>query len=118
APAWATADHRKGPFAPRSPYFGEFARQAAQWFRGRVHRFSIWNEPNYRSWLSPMSQAPGIYRALYSEGYKNIKRVDPTDQVLIGETSPYGEGGRAWSPLGFLRAVLCNGRCRLRTDGY
>jgi hypothetical protein len=117
APAWATADHRKGPFAPRSPAYGEFARQAAVWFRGRVHRFSVWNEPNYRSWLSPAQQAPGIYRALYSQAYKNIKHVDATDQVLIGETSPYGERA-AWAPLSFLRAVLCNGRCHLRTDGY
>jgi hypothetical protein len=119
APAWATADHRKGTFAPRSPYFGEFARQAALWFRGRVHRFSIWNEPNYVSWLSPQSQAPGIYRALYTAAYSKIKRVDPTDQVLLGETSPYAERRRAIAPLAFLRGVLCNGHCGLlRTDGY
>ena len=119
APAWATANHRKGNVAPRSPYFGEFARQAAAWFRGRVHRFGIWNEPNYVSWLSPQSSAPGIYRALYTAAYSKIKHVDPTDQVLIGETSPYGERRLAIAPLAFLRGVLCNGHCgMLRTDGY
>lgn len=118
APAWATADHRKGVFAPRSGYFGEFARQAAQWFRGRVTRFSIWNEPNYVGWLAPASQAPGIYRGLYQGAYTNIKHVSPTAQVLIGETSPYYESRRAIAPLAFLRGVLCNGRCHLKTDGY
>ena len=118
APAWATANHRKGTFAPRSPYFGEFARQAAAYFKGRVKRFSVWNEPNYVAWLGPASSAASIYRALYNAAYSNIKRVDHSDQVWIGETSPYYESRRAIAPLNFLRQVLCNGRCHLRTDGY
>jgi hypothetical protein len=118
APAWATGNRRKGTFAPKAGYYGEFARQAAAWFRGRVQQFSVWNEPNYVSWLSPQRSAPAIYRALYQHAWHNIKHVDGRDQVLIGETSPYGEGRRAIAPLAFLRSVLCNGRCHLRTDGY
>ena len=70
------------------------------------------------SWLSPPSRAPALYRALYQHGYASIKRVDPQAQVLIGETAPYYEPGRAIAPLAFLRGVLCNGHCRLVTDGY
>ena len=118
APAWATANHRKGTFAPNSRYFGEFARQAAAYFKGRVKRFSVWNEPNYVAWLGPANHAAGIYRALYRQAWRNIKHVDASDQVWIGETSPYYESRRAIAPLNFLRQVLCNGRCHLRTDGY
>lgn len=118
APAWATANHRKGVYKPSPGYFGEFARQAAQWFGDRVQRYSVWNEPNYISWLAPQSNAPSIYRALYQRGYASIKRVAPNAQVLIGETSPYAEPGRAIAPLAFLRGVLCNGHCPLTTDGY
>jgi hypothetical protein len=106
-PAWAAANHRKGVFAPKSGYFAEYARQAAVWFRGRVHRWSIWNEPNFSSWLQPQRRAAGIYRALYTRGYASIKGVDPTNTVLIGETSPYSERRIAISPLKFLRDVLC-----------
>ncbi len=118
APAWATGNHRVGPDNPQSKYFGEFAREAAQYFGARVTRYSIWNEPNYVGWLSPQGSAPGLYRALYQQGYSNIKRVNPKAQVLIGETSPYAERRLAIAPLAFMRAVLCNGRCHLRADGY
>jgi len=59
---------------------------AAEHFRGKVDRYSIWNEPNYVGWLSPLSQAPRLYRALYISGYRAIKKADPSAQVLIGET--------------------------------
>ena len=106
APAWATSNHRKGSTSPRANYFAQYALQAANWFKGRVHRWSIWNEPNFKSWLQPMNRAPAIYRSLYINGYNQLKRVDPTNQVLIGEFSPYAERGRATAPLAFLRSVL------------
>jgi len=107
APAWAAANHRVGADRPRATQFAEFARRAAIHFRGRVHRYSIWNEGNYKSWLQPMSQSGTIYRKLYVAGYRAIKNVDPTAAVLIGETSPYALRGRAISPLSFLRQLAC-----------
>src|SRR4051794_6615883 len=107
APAYATANHRIGPYKPKAPAFRAFARAAAEHFRGKVDRYSIWNEPNYVRWLSPLSSGPKLYRALYVAGYDAIKNADPNASVLIGETSPIERRIRATAPLKFLRAVPC-----------
>lgn len=119
-PAWASKNHHKSVIPGRTTarYFGEFAQQAAAHFRGRVSRFGIWNEPNFISWLAPARSAPANYRNLYRAAYAGIKRADPADAVLIGETSPYAEPRRAIAPLAFMRGVLCNGHCPLVADGY
>jgi polysaccharide biosynthesis protein PslG len=126
-PAWASARHGKpSNYKPNPLLFAQFARAAAKHFKGRVDRYSIWNEPNYSSWLNPHVSAPQQYRALYIGAYKGIKRVDPNAQVLLGETSPIGRSGVASSPLTFLRQITCSKpdysaarRCPpLRTDGY
>jgi hypothetical protein len=126
APKFATADHRIGPRAPKARYYRQFVKAAAQHFAGRVDRYSIWNEPNYVGWIAPLSKGPKVYRSLYTTGYKTIKQVDPSAQVLIAETSPYAIRRRASSPLSFLRRVTCakrnwrpSRRCpTILTDGY
>src|SRR5947207_787515 len=113
APAFATGNHRVGPYQPNAKYFGKFAAAMAAHFRGRVDRYSIWNEPNYVGWIAPLRQQPSIYRALYISGYKAIKAADPGAKVLIGETAPYSIHRLATSPIAFLRAVTCvNGSYR------
>ncbi len=126
APAWAAGDHRQGVVRPDARLFGEFAAAAARHFKGRVDRYSIWNEPNYVGWLAPLNREPSLYRALYTSAYAAIKRADPSAAVLIGETAPYAEKGRALAPLAFLRGVTCRTaiyapakRCPpLHADGY
>jgi len=126
APAWATGNRRLGPFRPNTTAFAEWAGIAASHFRGRVDRFSIWNEGNIRPWLSPMGSSPSIYRNLYRRGYAAIKAAAPGAKVLFGETSPYGRRGFAAKPIAWLRKVLCvntRGKRRrscpkLKTDGY
>jgi hypothetical protein len=123
APRWATANRKVGVYRPDSGKYGAFTRSVAQHFNGRVDRYSIWNEPNYKGWLQPHSQSPKIYRALYRAGWRGIKSVANV-QVLIGETSPYAIKGRAIAPLRFLRGVTCTDRhwrrhCMgIRADGY
>jgi hypothetical protein len=128
APAWATANHKVGVVKPSAKAFKVFATAAAKHFKGRVNRYSVWNEPNHRGWISPVKSAPKVYRALYLAGYSAIKKVDRRNKVLIGETSPYGlgHGRNATPPLKFLRAVTCANahykrakKCAtLKTDGY
>src|SRR4051812_458323 len=126
APAYATANHRIGPYKPKASAFRAFASAAATHFRGRVDRYSIWNEPNYVRWLSPLNRGAKLYRALYIAGYGAIKRADPDARVLIGETSPFETRGRSTAPLKFLRGVTCAARdysasriCdTLEADGY
>jgi Cellulase (glycosyl hydrolase family 5) len=125
-PAWAAGDRKVGVMRPDADKFGAFAEQAARHFKGRVDRYSIWNEPNYGSWLKPQIEAAALYRNLYLAAYKGIKRADPDAQVLIGETSPYEQAGRAIAPLKFLRDVTCRTtiyapakKCpKLVADGY
>jgi hypothetical protein len=128
APAYATGNHRVGPVKPKARYFKAFASAAAKHFKGKVDRYSIWNEPNHRSWIAPIKSSAKTYRALYIAGYSAIKRADRGAKVMIGETSPFALGGgrNATAPLKFLRAVTCANkrykrakRCgTLKTDGY
>ena len=107
APAWATFNRKSGVYGPKAASYGEFARAAALHFKKRVDRYSIWNEPNYVSWMAPFDKAPALYRELYQAGYKQIKRADKKALVLMGETSPYAIRKRAIAPLEFLRDVTC-----------
>ena len=126
APAYATANRRIGVQKPKPAAYAKFVSAAAEHFKGRVDRYSIWNEPNYPSWLSPQRLSPKLYRGLYTAGYKAIKAADPQAQVLIGETVPYDDPGIATAPLKWLRAVACvddhyrriSGCTPLKADGY
>jgi hypothetical protein len=129
APAYATGNHKIGPDRVKAAPFKRFAKAAAEHFGSRVTRYSIWNEPNYRGWLSPVSKQAKLYRGLYTAGYSAIKAANPAAQVLIGETSPYAIGRHnknAQPPLLFLRGVTCANshykrahKCAtLKTDGF
>src|SRR4051812_24949387 len=130
APAWATGNHKVGVDRPKASAFKAFAKAATEHFRLlSVTRYSIWNEPNHRSWISPVSKGPSLYRGLYTAGYAAIKTADPSAQVLIAETSPFelGKKGRnATAPLKFLRGVTCakanykraRNCATLKTDGF
>lgn len=129
APRWASAKRslRLAWYKPSVREFGEWAAVVGEHFKGRVDRYSIWNEPNWKTWLGPLGSAPSIYRGLYTRGYAALKEADPAAKVLIGETSPYARPRSSTAPLAFLRSVACvnksyRGRkrsCpRLKADGY
>jgi hypothetical protein len=129
APRWANAKRfvpKRGWYKPSASEFGKFASLAAEHFKGRVDRYSIWNEPNWKTWLGPLANGPALYRALYVKGYAAIKAADPAAKVLIGETAPFSRRGYATSPLAFLRGVTCVNKkykrarsCpKLKADGY
>ena len=128
APRWARpkASLRQAWYKPNTREFGLWAGVVAEHFAGRVDRYSIWNEPNWKTWLGPLKAAPSIYRSMYSRAYKAIKAADPRAKVLIGETSPYSRPGFSTAPLAFLRAVTCVDRnykrvrscTKLKADGY
>jgi hypothetical protein len=128
APRWARpkASIRQAWYKPNTKEFGEFAGVVAEHFKGRVDRYSIWNEPNWKTWLGPLKSAPSLYRSLFTRGYAAIKDADPRAKVLIGETSPFGRKGYSTSPIAFLRAVTCvNSKYKrtrscpkLKADGY
>ncbi len=113
APAWATGDHKVGVFKPNAKLYGKFVYDAVKHFRGRVKRFSLWNEPNWIGWLSPVRQQISLYRALYTSAYAAARRAYPGAQIFLGETSAYQERGLSTAPLALMRGVLClDGRYR------
>jgi cellulase (glycosyl hydrolase family 5) len=126
APVWASGNRKISGWRPNTSYFGEFASALAAHFKGRVDRYSIWNEPNWRTWLGPLKNGPALYRSLYQRGYAAIKKADPAAKVLIGETSPYARPGFSTAPIAFLRSLACVNkrwkrvrRCPvLKADGY
>lgn len=126
APAWAAGDGRVGVVRPDPRLFADFARRAAERYRGRVARWSVWNEPNYATWLAPPRTAAAQYRELYTRARAAIAAADPHAQVLIGETAGPSQLGRVIPALRFLREVACRdaagrptGDCpRLVADGY
>jgi hypothetical protein len=116
APAWATGNHKIGVYKPRASAYAKFVRDVATHFKGRVDRYSIWNEPNWKSWLTPHNSAPHLYKLLYLDGYRAIKSSDSKAKVLIGETSPQARGSAGMAPLTFLRRMV--GHSHLFADGY
>jgi hypothetical protein len=138
APAWASGAHKMGVDRPDAKRFGAFVGQAAAHFRGRVTRYSVWNEPNWHGWLRPekicrrgrcTKSAAARYRSLYVAAYAAVKRADPAAQVWIGETSPNLRKRRngaplSTAPLKFLREMTCRDGivkgCHgtLKADGY
>ena len=116
APAWATGNRRPGAYAPSARRYAEFTREVATRLRGRVARYSIWNEPNWWNLLRPRRRAAQIYRGLFVRGAAAVRTADPGAQVLIGELAPLAQPRAATAPLAFLRRLTCSdGRWRRRT---
>jgi hypothetical protein len=112
APAWANGKHRAGVHAgaykPGARLFGQFVNAVALHFKGRVDRYSIWNEPNWPGWLAPYASAPRLYARLYRAGYAAVKSADPNAKVLFGELAPQGRRGKSLAPLVFLRRATAH----------
>jgi len=118
SPAYATADHRVGNYKPNPKLYAAWVKAVAKRYKGRGFRYSLWNEPNFIGWLSPMQQAPQLYRPLVVAGYRAIKSVDPSAQVLVGELASFSKASRSIAPLDFLRRMRCAGCGKLPADGF
>ena len=112
-PRWATGSKgRKGTYRPNAKEFGLFAEAAGRQFP-QVDIWSIWNEPNLYSWLSPPRRkgvpvSPSIYRKLYLAGHRGLRASGNDDTILLGELMPRGgTDDRKIPPLQFLREMAC-----------
>lgn len=114
APRWATNGRgRAGTGRPSAKEFGLFVEAVGRQFPN-VHIWSIWNEPNLYSWLSPqrkggVPQSPSIYRRLYLAGHAALGATGHGgDRILLGELMPRGgTSSRKIRPLDFLRELVC-----------
>lgn len=139
APLWgttcSTADRKrarlKGICRPSASLYGKFVKALGKRYSGnyfdsqssatlplpRISRWSIYNEPNLKSWLYPATTTSHgkliptdakLYRAL---AYSAIAALQGSghkkDQILLGETGPIGGGVSAVQPLFFYQALFC-----------
>jgi hypothetical protein len=129
APTWASEPSPKGlptgVHRPDPALFGQFVQAVGKRYSGsftptdgdyfdpnplpRVTIWSIWNEPNLVSWLSPQADAPEIYRKLLYAGSDGLSASGHgADTLLYGELVPFGASrGKRRRPLEFLREVAC-----------
>ncbi|MEA2443814.1 MAG: hypothetical protein QOJ12_1106 [Thermoleophilales bacterium] len=132
APDWATP----GPSPvnrPNPAEFGKFVKAVGTRYSGSysdggsggyadplipaVTLWSVWNEPNLVSWLSPqvsggVPQAPRIYRGLLNAAAAGLAASGHgNNQLLLGELLPFTRTTRSTSkklrPLAFLRELAC-----------
>jgi polysaccharide biosynthesis protein PslG len=106
-----------GYFQPDPRRYARWIGAVARHFRGRVHWYSLWNEPNLHDFLAPQvvrHKAVGhkIYARLVAAGYRAVKAADPDAQVLIGESAPSGY------PLRFIERVANALPGGLVADGF
>lgn len=122
APDWATAKvtRRKGIYKPSAKEFKLFAEAVGTRYSGsyaglpRVDLWSVWNEPNLYSWLSPQRSngvpaSPSIYRNLYLAAHGGLAATGHgSDTILLGELMPLGAGeSDKITPIEFLRELVC-----------
>ena len=98
-PAWASSDTQQvsssaSTSMPKPPDLGlwrQYVYAVASRYRGRIHAYEIWNEPNMDQFYSgSVRQMVGIVR----EARGALKQVDST--ILVVSPAPVGEGGLRW----------------------
>jgi hypothetical protein len=137
APRWAEGcnsfershyGREKGTCEPKASLYGQFVTAVAKRYAGtfkdasgatipKVRRYSIWNEPDLNSWISPqirkfrgqkVSVGAKIYRDLVYAGTKAIRaNGGRTSQILLGETAPVGQGTTRTAPAVFYQTLFC-----------
>jgi hypothetical protein len=92
-PAWASAQGgRSSRDVPDLFYWEAFARRIAQQYRGRIHHWIIWNEPDVWDESHPGSTWTGTvedYYRLLKTAYLAIRDVDPEERVYIAGLTYY-----------------------------
>lgn len=100
SPSWASARpgeasvYRPGNAAEPANLgdWRNYVRTVAQRYKGRIHHYELWNEPNLKNFYSGSVEA---MFALAREAYAILKQVDDSNQLAAPATS---EGGKhlAW----------------------
>jgi len=105
-PAWSrAAGEDNGAFAPPDDTndFARYAQAVVTHYKGRIHTYQVWNEPNiYPEW-GEQNVSPEDYTRLLCLTYQAIKSADPDAVVLSGALAPTEElSGRDFSDYLFL----------------
>lgn len=89
-PRWSRADPNKGDFAPPDDVqdFVNFAAAVAERYKGRIHFYQVWNEPNIFPEWGNQPVDPEAYTDLLCRTYDALKAVDPQIVVISGALAP------------------------------
>jgi len=103
-PPWTRKDNSV-PQAPPDNFddYGDFVQAVVEHFKGRIHYYQLWNEPNiYPEWGNRAID-PEAYTRLLKIGYARAKAVDPNVRILSAPLAQTLETGpRNLSELLFL----------------
>ena len=87
SPDWASgvaATTNGGPDDPpqSAQYFGDFMTAAVTRYKGQIHYWEMWNEPDApHTWSGTPQQYVDL---VLQPGYQAVKQVDPTAKVIFG----------------------------------
>jgi hypothetical protein len=100
APDWAGAP------PGNADHFADFLSALATRYKGRIHAYQVWNEPNLaREWGNKPPNAQE-YTAMLKKGYQAIKKVDANAIVVSAGMAPTTERSqRAVPDTQFIQAM-------------
>ena len=114
-PAWLSGDEARPPLSrPALTAWRGFLRhlvarygpRGSLWkgasHREPLHRWQIWNEPNFRLFWAPRISPRG-YAKLLGASAGAIRAADPGAQIVLAGTAPVGAGMKTWV---FMRRLL------------
>jgi len=111
-PDWAQAPDA-GNFAPPDDLqdYVNYAVAVAQRYKGRVHHYQIWNEPNiYPEWGENFAD-PAAYTDMLCRTYAALKAVDPEIVVVSAAIAPTIslDGFMGYQDLAYLQRMYDSG---------
>src|SRR3954454_11616584 len=125
-PKWASGNHKSYTYKPNVARYQRFVTAVGNRYRDQVSMWSVWNEPNHPSFLTPQfagsskhryAYSPKLYRSLFLAGDRGLRASgNGSDRLLIGETEPVGST-KTVAPLQFIRGLFA-ARGKLPADGY
>jgi polysaccharide biosynthesis protein PslG len=111
-PQWAsTSVTWPGTSPPDNPSdWTDFLTALATRYRGRIHAYEIWNEPNIDREWGDKTPDPAAYTRMLRDSYQVIKAADPQALVLSAGMSPTTtSNAQAMPDLEFIRAMYAAG---------
>ncbi len=110
-PAWARPPGTPITHPPRDPAdLARFLGVLAARYRGRIHAYEIWNEPNLAYEWGDTWPDPYFYAEMLKQAYPAIKAADPDALVIAGGVATTGPGSpTAVGDLDWLRALYAGG---------
>jgi hypothetical protein len=111
SPDWARPPATPISHPPRDPAdFARFLGVLAERYRGRIHAYELWNEPNLVYEWGDTWPDPYAYAELVKAAYPAIKAVDPNALVVAGGIATTGPGSPgAVGDLDWLRTFYASG---------